>query len=542
MELRLLPPLVAFEVNLLLGLFALIRGRRDLDHLYFAGFALTASIWCLGSSLYFLLPDFLKESALSIGFAGGTAIPAVYLAFSINKTSQGSIRRWGAALVAVYFLLNLLANLHPLVRGDALKIVSRVQVAAMAAYFGALYVLSFSMLRKKLTKLEEGPGREETEFILFGGALPFAFMLFYSGATWFLAGFMPRPNVLLPVVIGAELMLYHGVKFKRVALDEMLSTSLMYLTYSVALTGIIFLAVFAVSKLTNLEISGFEFILLVAFCLASAFAFTAGRDRLQTWVDAALFPDKLEYRRMIVAYEEELKDARESLYRAERLAMLGELSARVAHEIKNPLGPIKGYTQMLIEARKKGALSDTYLDKALAIIAEETDRIDERVKGFLDLARRETPDKVETNINEVVTRSIELLGPGKGLVIENNLMAKPPNILADHARIQGAIYNVLLNAAQAMEWEGRLRIETAEKDSWVTVTISDSGPGIAPDLLKEIFEPFRTGRLGGTGLGLAIVKSIIEAHGGSVEARSEEKKGASFIFQLPKVNTSGQGM
>jgi len=532
MELRVLPPLVAFEVNLVLGAFALARLSRGPVHGYFAGFALSAAVWCLGAMLYFFTPESARELSLRMGFVGGAAAPVIYFLFC--RWRVGAVVRafWVWILAAVLLAAGAVANLDLLLaEGGALYVwVSGFQVVAVSAYFGAVYLAAFIAIRAGLYS-EDLALRRESAFIFYGAAVPFVLMGAYTGVVW-LMPWLPRPNVLLPVMVGAELMLYWAVRFKKVEAEDLLSRSLLYLIYTIVLTGILFLGLFGAAKIFDFSISTAAFIALVGFCLVSAFAFAASRDRIQEWVDREFFPEKYEYERTIAAYEDELSEARDRLHRAERLAMLGELSARVAHEIKNPLGPIKGYARILKDARARGEVPTETLDKAVGIIMEEADKIDERVGAFLDLARRERPARERTDLHSLIDKTVLLIEPAAGLTIVRDFQADSAEVFIDPARLQGAIYNVLVNAVEAMDGKGEIRIATRDDGRDVAIAISDNGPGIAPDLAARVFEPFVSGKEGGTGLGLAIARSIVEAHGGRMEVASGDG-GAVFTIFVP---------
>jgi hypothetical protein len=366
MELRLLPPLVVFEVNVLLGVFALLQSRQEPQNRFFAGFALAASLWCLGSMLYFVLPEGFGELGLRLGFLGSAAVPVIYLYFAWFHAGEKPGRSTRASLIISFVMMNIIANLDRMMElsDGGIKIISSLQVFTVAVYFCTLYATAFLALRRLIPEREGGPD-EEASFILYGSAIPFALIGVYSVIVWIFIA-LPRPNLLLAVMVNAEIMLYYGVRFKKVEVEEVLSKGLLYLIYTVVLTGVIFIGLFLLSTVFDFEVTSYQFVAVIGFCLVSAYAFIASRDKIQGWIDREFFPEKYEYQQMILKYEEELKRARDKLYDAERMAMVGELAAKIAHEIKNPLGPIKGYSQMLAGARAEGSMDDERLDKALS--------------------------------------------------------------------------------------------------------------------------------------------------------------------------------
>lgn len=532
LELNILPPLIALEINLLLGGFALVNHRRGRVYLFFAAFALAATAWCLGAVLFSVLPFDWHRFALRLCFVGGTAVAWLYAAFCRERIGRPLGPRGLILAAAAWGVVLAVAEINLDLRPLDPRLFTFIQAALVFVYFSGCYLAAFLSLRPRIST-SSGREREELEFIFFSGAVPLGLVLVYALVSW--AGAAPPANLLLPVTVTAELMLYHAVRYRRVEVEDLLSKTLLYVTFTVIITGVLFIGLFVAVRIFHLgaarHVTVFELLGLVAFCLLSAWAFVVMKDRAQRLIDRLLFPEKVEYRKMILAYEEELKTAREELHRAERLAMVGELSARIAHEIKNPLGPIKGYTQMLKDARARGPVPEAALDKALAIIAEEAEKIDERVRRFLDLARRDQPAREEVRLHPFIDRTLALLESRPGLAVVRDYGPEPLTVFIDPAQFQGALYNLFVNAAQAMSGGGTLTVATRREPDAVIITVADDGPGIAAEVMPRLFEPFASGRPGGTGLGLAIAKSIIEANGGTISA-ANEKPGAVFRIRL----------
>lgn len=523
MELRFLPPLAAFEINLLLGLFALANLRRGKFYPFFAAFALAAALWCGAMASYFVLPHALREMALRVAFAGGCAVPLIYLTFARSRAgrplSRRSLLSWGLFAGG----LSGMILVHPFLTDHLRWALSQVEVVFLAAYLCVAYAISFWSLRGAAV----ADRSREDAFIIHAAALPFAAMLLYMAGGLLVSGHSVSSNVLIPVVVGAEAMLYFGVRFGKVEVSDMLSRGLLYLVYTVILTGFLFIGLFILSRAFGFSVTIWDFMGLLAFCLVSAYAFMASRARIEQWIDRTFFPEKVEYRNMIRRYEEELKDAREQLYRNERLAMLGELSARIAHEIRNPLGPIKGYSQMLSEAMADGPVPVDKLKKAVEIITEEADKIDRRLTRFLDLARRERQARQAVDLHGLIDKTAELIKSGPGMAIERDYRAAAPVREIDPAQVQGALFNIMQNAAQAMGGKGRITLRTNDDDGSLVIEVQDSGPGIDPEIMPRMFDPFVSGRPGGTGLGLLVAKNLMESNGASIFAENR-REGALF--------------
>jgi PAS domain S-box-containing protein len=234
-----------------------------------------------------------------------------------------------------------------------------------------------------------------------------------------------------------------------------------------------------------------------------------------------------------------LKKAEERLMLAERLSSLGELTAGVAHELRNPLAGIKINTQVL--ARKKD-LSDTDR-RVLESTQEGVERIQKIVDDMLHFARPKAAHFQEEDINEVIEKSLAILQAKikKGnlsLVFEKGTGL--PRLRIDIHQIQQVLINLLLNAIQAMEKGGTLTIRTFPYSrTGVGVEVRDTGVGIPAAHLKKIFDPFFTTKSEGTGLGLSISMKILDNHRAFLDVESEEGKGSVFTLHFPGEESGG---
>jgi two-component system, NtrC family, sensor histidine kinase HydH len=231
----------------------------------------------------------------------------------------------------------------------------------------------------------------------------------------------------------------------------------------------------------------------------------------------------------------------ERMKERERLAALGQMAAGLAHEIRNPLGSIKGAAQYLQPVNQQPA--DPGVKEFLDIIVEEVDRLNKIVSQFLDYARPYRGDPKPLDVNEVVKKTVQLVekdAPPRVEISINTVEGLPP-VRADAEQLRQVFLNLTLNALQAMPQGGRLQIATnlrratrrGAAAAFVEVRFRDNGVGIPPHDLKNLFIPFFTTKEKGTGLGLPISQRIIENHGGTIEVRSQPGAGASFTVLLP---------
>jgi signal transduction histidine kinase len=233
-----------------------------------------------------------------------------------------------------------------------------------------------------------------------------------------------------------------------------------------------------------------------------------------------------------------LEQVQEEARRAERLAALGQLSAGLAHEIRNPLGVIKGSAEML---NKKLQATDTVTAELAGYISSEVNRLNTIVSRFLDFARPHELDLHPQEIPGLVDRALKAVRdrwPEAQVQVERHYAENLPLVPADGDLCEQVFTNLFLNAYEAMGSKGgklQVRIAVAHSDGrpGVEVEVEDSGPGVAPKLRGQIFNPFFTTKTSGVGLGLSIVSKIVDDHRGRIRLASEPGKGACFRVFLP---------
>jgi two-component system sensor histidine kinase HydH len=223
----------------------------------------------------------------------------------------------------------------------------------------------------------------------------------------------------------------------------------------------------------------------------------------------------------------------------EQLEELSKLTGELAHEIKNPLSTIKVNLELVAEALKGQDKNDQTAARAfrkIAVIQKETDRLEQILGGFLRYVSRPELQLAAVNINELLGDMVDFYSPqahSHSITVRQGLSNEPLVCKVDAGMLKQVILNLFINAQQAMSSGGELMIRTNKQKENAVIQISDTGGGIAPDKLPDLFKPYCSTRPSGTGLGLATAKRIVESHNGTIAVDSEPGKGTLFTIKLP---------
>jgi len=210
------------------------------------------------------------------------------------------------------------------------------------------------------------------------------------------------------------------------------------------------------------------------------------------------------------------------------------MAGGVAHEVRNPLSSIKGLALLLKNKFPAGSKEQSTAE----LLIQETERMNRTITEMLSFTRPATLNLQQIDLAQLLERSLELIraeAADNAITTSFDVEAGLLPVLGDVDRLQQVMMNVLINAMQAMEDGGTIAItlKNLQAGGVVELRIHDTGSGIAPDLLSQVFYPYFTTKQGGTGIGLAISQKIIADHGGSIELESEPGKGTTVIVQLP---------
>ncbi len=354
----------------------------------------------------------------------------------------------------------------------------------------------------------------------------------YVVNNWYITAYEPITD-LYDRIIG---ILYVGI-LEQKYLDTQKQTILAFLGISIVGAIISMVAAYFMAHRINVPIQ----------ILVSASKRVAGGD-LDTKVDVHT-NDELQYlaesfNSMSTALkkrDEQIKDfATKKIMEAERLALIGQLSANVAHELNNPLQGVVTFSHLLLEEHPS---DDPFYVDALEKIVGQANRCRDIIRGLLDFSRQRKPDKTICNLNTVLENCVSLLEKQvlfHNIEIVKNLQIDLPMTVADPSQIERVFINLIVNAAEAMDGNGILSLTTFfnAKDKTIEIDIKDTGSGIREEDMDKIFDPFFTTKdVGhGTGLGLAISYGIVKGHKGNLLVKSIEKKGTTFTIVLPVVS------
>jgi two-component system, NtrC family, sensor histidine kinase PilS len=251
---------------------------------------------------------------------------------------------------------------------------------------------------------------------------------------------------------------------------------------------------------------------------------------------SSLFSESGETSGLIITFQDltEIRTMEESVRRKDRLAAVGRVAAGLAHEIRNPLGAMRGAIQVLDSQTPRGTAQASLME----IILRESDRLNKIITNFLTYARPRVSNFSEIDVREAIGDTIMLLKHSPDVKEQHKLEALLPRgpvmLAADPTQLKQIFWNLARNALFAMPDGGVLKVET-EKIAFnrVRIVFSDTGCGMSPEQVERLFEPFSDSTTGGTGLGLSIVYQIIRDHNGTINVRSRENEGTTITIEFP---------
>jgi len=228
----------------------------------------------------------------------------------------------------------------------------------------------------------------------------------------------------------------------------------------------------------------------------------------------------------------DLERSREELIRAAKLAVVGEMAATMAHEVRTPLGILRSSAQML---EREPQLSPRG-HEMVRFVVSETDRLNRLVSTLLESARPKPPAFTHHDVHAIIEHALELLtqrAARRQITLTTEFRASPSTLLCDGEQVMQVILNLVLNALQILPNDGSVVVRTAIETEELIVEVADNGPGIPAEIRPRVFDPFFTTREEGMGLGLTVVQQIIKGHSGTITVRESSQGGASFRCTFP---------
>ena len=252
-----------------------------------------------------------------------------------------------------------------------------------------------------------------------------------------------------------------------------------------------------------------------------------------------LFSEENEASGLIITFQDltEIRSMEESVRRKDRLAAVGRVAAGLAHEIRNPLGAMRGAIQVLESNTDRTPVQTGLMD----IVLRESDRLNSIITNFLSYARPAAVDFAETDVSEAIKDTLTLLKHSPDVqenhILKDDIADEQIIISADSAQLKQIFWNLARNAIQAMPDGGELSVSLLSiPNNRIRIIFEDTGKGMSQEQVEQLFEPFSNSTSGGTGLGLSIVYQIVKDHNGAINVRSLEGKGTTITVELPKDN------
>jgi signal transduction histidine kinase len=497
--------LAATSFTIALSVF--ITDKKDRLHISFAAFCMAV---CVAETALFsqeLSPRSFWADIREIGILA-MAPPAVWFFLHLTR-SRSYLTQGSVALTAALSAAGVILKFSPLGRWLYFPpLVSTYALVVLAVCYAALVW--------HVKKLSPGPDKRRLKYLLVACAIAAASCV---ASVWgdLVCGFPPVTGLVLSALLYFTLLVVAYPQLS--ALHDYFARALIIFVSTLTGAFIFYTVAFFFSP----DGLSFTSVLMAAFLIV--ISVTPVRIILKK-IFSFFYPDSKNVFTSLYEFDEKLE--------REKSSLLAEMAPVFAHEIRNPLGSIKGAAQYLA--------SESHTDehkKLLGVIIEETNRLNTVVSRFLDYARPFRADIQPRDINTVIRRAISVIAanrPASDITIIEDLQEGLPAVKIDEQQFIQVIINIALNAIEAMPDGGTLtfssqKVET-DVSAAVEITVGDTGAGIEASGLKNIFKPFYTTKDRGVGLGLAICQKIIKEHGGSIRARSQPGRGSVFYIRL----------
>ena len=497
-------------VSLIIAISLIIYKKNDPVQLSFAALCLAIFVLKMGSFIHGI---FGVEYIRFVEYAGLIAIPPLAIMFCrrflrdqtlFSKDDVMSTSLFGLAICLLFFTALYHSYSHYL-------------LPLLKLYIAYVLLISYLSLLIYIKKGADGVEKRRMGYLAI--AVPIAALLSSLDILYYLGfGFPPLSNLVLAALLYFILLIIAYPHLTE--LHELMAKALLV---SVVTAFAVILFYLVINLFGHTVQPPFTHVLVACFTIV-----------------ISISPFKIILEKIFSTIYPESKDVFTSLYaldaklERERALLLEEMAPVFAHEIRNPLGSIKGAAQYLRSEIDKGENA-----KLLDIIIEEVDRLNGVVSHFLNYAKPHSVNLKVRNINDIIAKAVSLIRANNvsdSIVIETNLHPQIPNLAIDGEQLIQVILNIAFNAIDAMPEGGKLSIATAnvagEIAEAVEIVIRDTGRGIKKEDIKSIFKPFFTTKERGVGLGLAVCQRIIRDHGGYIRVKSVVGQGTLFYIRL----------
>lgn len=494
--------------SFIISLSLLITGKKDALRRSFAAFC--AAIFVAQTAVFF--SDIFAAPFWSyIEFSGTLAMAPLATNFFLHLTQKRSyLTRGSVAVTTMISTAGLVALFSPAVRWDYFP-------PALNAYAYIVLAICYMALFVHVRKLAPSTDKRRLRYLLI--ACPVALVVCAADYLGYLT--LGSPQITGQVLAALLYLILLIVAYPQLSeLHDFLARAFVIFVSTVTGACIFYLAAFFFSD----SLPSFPSVIMASFLIV-----------------ISVTPIKMILKKIFSYFYPNSKDVFTSLYEfdekleREKALLLAEMAPVFAHEIRNPLGSIKGAAQYL-----QTEASTDEQHKLLNVIIEEVNRLNSVVSQFLDYARPFTLKADVVNINDIVRKAVSVIRANRmadNITIAEDLHDQLPPVEADGQQILQVILNIALNAIEAMPQGGTLSFRTTRLETDVgadaALSIRDTGSGISGEDLSNIFKPFYTTKERGVGLGLAICQRIMREHGGSIRVKSISGQGSVFLLRLP---------
>lgn len=495
-------------VSLIIAISLIIYKKNDPEQLSFAALCLSIFVLKMASFCHGI---FDVSYVRFIEYAGLIAIPPLTIKFCrcflhdqtlFSKNDVLSTSLFGLALGLLFF-----TNLY---HAYYLQLLLKL-------YIAYVLLISYASLLLYIKKEADGAERRRKGYLAI--AMPIAALLSSLDILYYLGfGFPPLYNLVLAALLYFILLIIAYPHLTE--LHELMAKALLVSVVTAFAVVLFYLVTYLFGRSMQ---PPFNHVLVACFTIVISISpFKIILEKIFSWI----YPESKDVFTSLYALDAKLEQ--------ERALLLEEMAPVFAHEIRNPLGSIKGAAQYLRSEIDAGENA-----KLLDIIIEEVDRLNGVVSHFLNYAKPHSLNLKEQNINDIIDKAVSLIRASniaENITISTNLPPHIPNLPLDGELLIQVILNIAFNAIDAMPDGGKLSIETAkvagENADTVEIIIRDTGKGIKREDIKNIFKPFFTTKERGVGLGLAVCQRIIRNHGGSIRVKSSMGQGTLFYIKM----------